>query len=106
MVGQFVRVCAMAEIEEGKTRVFNVKNQPVILAKVDGAIYALEGICSHDGGEFGDGERLINGQIECPRHGARFNIKTGEVGRMPAVVGIKSFETKADNGDVYIAIDD
>ena len=106
MVGQFVRVCAIDEIEEGKTRVFNVNNQPVIIAKVDGEVYALEGICSHDGGEFGDDEKLINGQIECPRHGARFNIKTGEVGRMPAVVGIRSFETKVDGDDVYVAMDE
>jgi 3-phenylpropionate/trans-cinnamate dioxygenase ferredoxin subunit len=105
MVTQFIKVCSETEIEEGKTRLFLVNEQPVIVARYNGQIYAIEGICSHDGGEFGDNETLIDSQIECPRHGARFDIQTGEAKRLPAVAGIKSYEIKVDDGQVFVAAD-
>jgi len=106
MVSQFTKACAESEIEEGKTKVISIENKPVILVKADGEIYALEGICSHDGGEFGADEKVIDGQIECPRHGARFDIRTGEATRMPAIVGINRFDVKIEDGDIYVAIDE
>jgi 3-phenylpropionate/trans-cinnamate dioxygenase ferredoxin subunit len=103
MVTQFVKVCSETEIEEGKTKLFFVNDEPVIVARYNGQINAIEGICSHDSGEFGDNETLIDSQIECPRHGARFDIRTGEAKRLPAVAGIKSYEVKVADGQVYIA---
>jgi len=105
MAGRYTKACAESDIEEGKTRVVAIESKPVILAKFGGEIFALEGICSHDGGEFGANEKVIDGQIECPRHGARFDIKTGEATRMPAVVGINSYDAKVENGDIYVAVD-
>jgi len=106
MVNQYMKACHESDIEEGKTRVVTIENKPVILVKSGGEIFALEGICSHDGGEFGADENVVDGQIECPRHGARFDIRTGEATRMPAVVGINRYEVKIENGDVYVAVDE
>jgi 3-phenylpropionate/trans-cinnamate dioxygenase ferredoxin subunit len=106
MVSHFIKACAESEIEEGKTKVVLIENRPLILVKDGGDIYAVEGICSHDGGEFGADEKVIDGQIECPRHGARFDIKTGEATRMPAIVGINRFDVRIEDGDIYVAIDE
>ncbi len=106
MGSQYIKACAESEIEEGKTKIVTIENKPVILVKANSEIFALEGICSHDGGEFGANENVVDGQIECPRHGARFNIRTGEATRMPAVVGINRYDVKIENGDVYIAVND
>lgn len=106
MVVEFVKACRESEISEGKTKAVIIKDKPLILARHDGQIYALEGICSHDGGEFKADEHITDCQIECPRHGARFNVKTGEATRMPAVVGIGSYDVKVENGDVYVGVDE
>jgi 3-phenylpropionate/trans-cinnamate dioxygenase ferredoxin component len=106
MVANYIKVCREDEVTEGQTRAVTVNDQPLILAKQDGRVYALEGICSHDGGEFEAGKHVVDCQIECPRHGARFDIKTGEATRMPAIVGINSYEIKIDNGDVYVGVDE
>ena len=105
MAVQFVKVCKADDIEEGKTKTAMVGEFPVILVKDNGQIYALEGVCSHDDGEFEAGEKVCDGQIECPRHGARFDVKTGDATRMPAVVGIGSYEVKIENGDVLVAME-
>jgi 3-phenylpropionate/trans-cinnamate dioxygenase ferredoxin subunit len=106
MVAQFVKVCKADEIEEGRTKPVTIGEHPIILAKHNGQIYALEGICSHDGGEFEAGEKVCDGQIECPRHGAMFDIKTGDATRMPAIVGIPAYEVKIENGDVLVGVDE
>jgi 3-phenylpropionate/trans-cinnamate dioxygenase ferredoxin subunit len=98
---ELVKLCSISQLEEGKTRLFSVNNQPILLAKYAGEIYALDGVCTHDGGDLGDAE-LVDGHLECPRHGARFDIKTGAATRMPAVVGIRRFEITNKDGDIYI----
>jgi 3-phenylpropionate/trans-cinnamate dioxygenase ferredoxin subunit len=99
----FIHVCRLDEIEEGKTRVFMVEGREILLASQNGKVYALENICSHDGGILGSGA-IVDGQIECPRHGARFDVETGHATRMPAVAEIESYEVKITNGDVFIAL--
>jgi 3-phenylpropionate/trans-cinnamate dioxygenase ferredoxin subunit len=106
MVSQFVRVCSENELKEDEARVFIINENPVIVVRHGNDVYALDGICTHDGGEFGDGEKIINGLIECPRHGARFDIKTGEAKRLPAVMGIGKHEVKIEDGDVFIEVED
>lgn len=106
MVAEFVKVCGENEIEEKRTKTVTVNGLPVILARENGNIYALEGLCSHDGGEFKADEKLIDNQIVCPRHGARFSIKTGDATQMPAIVGIETYKVKVENGDVYVAIEE
>jgi 3-phenylpropionate/trans-cinnamate dioxygenase ferredoxin component len=96
-----VKLCSKSQLEEGKTKLFTVNNQPILLAKYNGEIFALDGVCTHDGGDLGDA-LLINGQLECPRHGARFDIKTGEATKMPAVVGVRRFEVHEQDSDIYI----
>ena len=106
MVAQYLKVCRENEIREGQIKSVTVDGEPVILARENGEIFALEGFCSHDGGEFDAGEKVIDGQIECPRHGARFDIRTGEATRMPAVAGIARYDVKIDDGYVHVNLDD
>jgi len=103
MTGQFVKVCRLDELEEGRTNPVDVEGRTVLVVKAEGAVYALENICTHDGGFLGEAD-IVEGQIECPRHGARFDIKTGEATRMPAVAELETFEVKIENGDVLIAV--
>ncbi len=102
-MGEFVKVATAAEITPGRMHVRRAKGQNVALSNIGGLIYAIEDRCSHDDGPLGEGA-LSADVVECPRHGAKFNAKTGEVLSMPAVVSVKSFETKVEGGDVYVNI--
>ncbi len=103
MIGQYLRLCAEKELAEGQMREFHLNGKDIILLKVRGKFYALDNLCTHDGGDLSGGD-IINGEIECPRHGARFNIQTGAATRFPAVVGIGTYDVKIENGEVFLAL--
>ena len=103
MIGQYFRVCAADEILEGHVKDFELNGTNIILTKVQGRIYALDNLCTHDGGDLGGGD-IVDGEIECPRHGARFDLKTGAATRFPAVEGIRTYDVKIENGELLVAM--
>lgn len=103
MTTEFIRVCGENEIEESTLRSFEVGGIKIALAKYEGKFYAVDDICTHDGGDLGEGD-VVKGQVQCPRHGARFDLATGAVTRMPAVIGIGAYEVKIENGGVLVAV--
>ncbi len=103
MVDCFTRICSDDEIAEGMVKTFKVEDKAIAVARYDGVVYAVDNICTHDGGELGTGD-VIKGQIQCPRHGARFDLKTGKATQMPAVIGIGNYRVKIENGDILVAL--
>ena len=95
------------EIKEGQAKSYTFGDEKIIVCNVNGEYFALSDICSHDDGELVSGEcNLIeNCQIECPRHGARFDVKTGEAKRMPAVAPIKTYKVKMVGDELEIEVD-
>ncbi|MBI5595053.1 MAG: non-heme iron oxygenase ferredoxin subunit [Elusimicrobia bacterium] len=73
----------------------------VAVCNVDGVFYAVEDVCTHDDGPLGEGS-LKGGELECPRHGARFDVKSGAALRMPAVVPVRTFPVKVVAGTVEV----
>ena len=98
----FTTVAKVSELPPGKMLVVSVAEERVVLCNVDGKIFAVEDRCSHDDGTLSDGE-LIGAEIECPRHGARFDVKTGAVTCPPAVRPIRHFQVQIDGDAVQIA---
>lgn len=99
----FAKVAAVKDITPGKMHVFNVMNRKIALANIGGLFYCIEDRCTHDDGPVAEGE-LRDSVIECPRHGATFDVKTGAALSMPAVVPVKSFETQVKDGDIYVNV--
>lgn len=93
----------LAEVPQGKMKIVEVGGVPVALCNVDGKIYAIEDVCTHDDGPIGDG-RLEGFEAECPRHGARFDVRTGAVTRMPAVVPVRSFPVKVEGDSIFVEV--
>lgn len=104
-MSRFVTVAKTAEIGPGDRAVFDVEGYYIAVFNVDGTFYAIEDICTHDDGPLAEGD-LYGFEIECPRHGARFDIRTGDVLRMPAVVPILSFPVRVEGDDLQIGIND
>ena len=102
---EFVTIARIDELTPGMIRTFLTGDTHLALANVRGEIYAIEDVCTHDGGPLGEGE-LLEHQVECPRHGARFDVRTGAVTAFPAVVGVKTFPVRVEGSEVQVAIED
>ena len=100
----FVKIARLQDIPVGQARTYDIDDESVALCNVEGVIYAINNICSHDDGPLGDGT-LDAFEIECPRHGARFDVRSGAVTAMPAAVGVDTFETIVDGDDIYVKFD-
>jgi 3-phenylpropionate/trans-cinnamate dioxygenase ferredoxin subunit len=97
----WISVFSVDDIENGQHRVVDIDDTEVVIFKVDNDFFAIENVCSHDGGEIASGD-LENGEIICPRHGARFCIKTGDVKSPPAYEGVESYAVRIENNIVQI----
>jgi 3-phenylpropionate/trans-cinnamate dioxygenase ferredoxin subunit len=97
----FVTVARVGEIPAGGVKVVRLGDVPVAVFHVDGAYYALEDVCTHDGGPLAEG--MLEGDvIECPRHGARFDVKTGAVLSLPAIVPVPTYEVKVEGDEIKV----
>ncbi len=80
-----------------------VDGVPVLLCNVAGELYAVEDICTHDGGEL-DGGELDGCRIMCPRHGAFFDVTTGQALTLPAVSPLPTYPVTVDGDDVTVDV--
>lgn len=103
-MANYVTVAQVGEIPEGGRKVVPVGETYVLIANVGGELLAIEDICTHDGNELADG--VIEGQvIECSRHGARFDLRTGR-GTFPAVMPVATYPVRIAGDDIQIEVDD
>jgi metal-sulfur cluster biosynthetic enzyme/nitrite reductase/ring-hydroxylating ferredoxin subunit len=100
---EFTRVADVSEVSDPGKLLVEVEGEVVALFHVEGRFYALDDVCTHDGGPLVDGE-LIGYKIACPRHGAKFDIRTGAALSMPAVRPTRAHAVKVENGGVWIAL--
>jgi nitrite reductase/ring-hydroxylating ferredoxin subunit len=100
---EFVSVAQVAEVPPGSLVQVRVDDKPVALYNVDGEFFATHDICSHALAYLSDGT-LTGHTVECPRHGARFDVRTGRQLCFPAVAPVKSFAVKVEDGQVWVAV--
>ena len=97
-------VASVAEIPAGKVGVFTVGGHEVALANADGAYFAIDDLCTHDGGSLDQGE-LEGTEIECPRHGARFDIRTGAATQLPAFEPVATHEVRVEGDAIQVSVE-
>ena len=90
-----------AEIPPGTARAYQIDGTDVLICNVDGTFFAMEDVCTHDGGQLDQG--TLEGRcIVCPRHGAMFDVETGAALTLPAVMPIQTFGVALENGRVVV----
>jgi 3-phenylpropionate/trans-cinnamate dioxygenase ferredoxin subunit len=94
------RICSVGEIESGESRRLEL-GAGVAIFNVDGTFYAVSDTCTHADASMADGY-LEGEEIECPLHGARFCLKTGQALCQPATEPLQTFPVLIRNGDLYI----
>jgi 3-phenylpropionate/trans-cinnamate dioxygenase ferredoxin component len=102
-MSEFYRICKKADIPDPGRAVFEIDQRFIVLIHLDGEFFALDDTCTHDGGPLGEG--FLEGyQIICPRHGARFDVRTGQAMAMPAVHGIAAHQVQVEGNDVFVKL--
>ncbi len=102
-MSELFRLCKTSDVTDPGKAVFEVNGHFIVLIHLDGEFYALDDTCTHDGGPLGDGE-LEGFQLICPRHGARFDVRTGQALTMPAVSATTAHEIEVEGNDVFVRL--
>lgn len=99
----FYALGGVEEVAPGERIFIEIGDTPVVVFNVGGQFYAIGDICTHDGGPLGDGD-LEDHHVICPRHGARFDIRTGEAVTLPAVTPTPWFPVRVVDGQIEIGV--
>ncbi len=98
---EWSRVAATGELPPGTLLAVQTEGDRIVLANVEGDFYALEDRCSHQDYPLASGE-LEGAELECPFHGAKFDVRTGRALQLPAVRSVRCFEVAVHDGHVYV----
>ncbi|MEY4769151.1 MAG: hypothetical protein RL637_1790 [Pseudomonadota bacterium] len=101
-MSEWIKVANCQQLANGEHLIVELKGQEIVLFKHDNQFYAIEDRCSHDNGSIAQGQ-IEAGEIICPRHGARFCLKTGQYRSPPAYENISCFPVLVNNESVYVA---
>lgn len=94
-------VAKLSDVPPGTSKKVEVDGVEVLLCNCDGAIYAVEDVCTHDGGPLDEGD-LIECKIMCPRHGALFDVTTGAALTPPAVVALPTYAVRVEGEEIFV----
>ena len=98
---RYVPVARIGDVPEGGVRVVRIEDQSIALFLLDGRYYAMDDVCTHDGGPLAEG--FIEGDvIECPRHGATFDIRTGQVLSLPATSSVTTYPVRVVGDEIQV----
>jgi 3-phenylpropionate/trans-cinnamate dioxygenase ferredoxin subunit len=104
-MSEFIAVAKTSEVPDPGKLLVEVEERLVVLIHAAGHWYALDDVCTHDGGPLSEGPLdAKEGTIACPRHGAKFDVKTGAALTMPATKATVSHEVKVDGQQVFIRL--
>ncbi len=103
-MANWVPVAKTTDVTPGQMKTFAVNGKRVLIANWEGTFFATQDLCTHDGGTLGDGE-LVEGEIECPRHGGRFDMRTGAVTALPPMFPIRTYPVQVEGDTILLALD-
>ena len=99
----YVPVAQVQELAPGQVKIVEAGGQKIALCNVGGTFHAIEDRCSHDNGPLGEG--VLQGKLlECPRHGAQFDVTNGRPVTLPAVVPVKQFSVKIEGEQIFVEV--
>ncbi len=99
----FYEVSQVGELPNGARLFVEINDFYLVVFNIAGQVYAIEDLCSHDDGPLGDGD-LEDHEIVCPRHGARFDVRSGKALTLPAVEDISAYPVRVAGGKIEVGI--
>ncbi len=104
-MSEFIKVAGIRDLADGAILLVEADDRLVILCRDGDEYYCIDDVCTHDGGTLSDGEHQ-GCEIECPRHGARFDMRTGKALCMPATQNTVAHEVKVDGNEILVKINE
>ncbi|MGB2693688.1 MAG: non-heme iron oxygenase ferredoxin subunit [Dehalococcoidia bacterium] len=104
-MAEFVKVASTADVTPGKMHAYQVNGRQILVCNVEGTYYAIDNLCTHDGGTLDEGE-LDGEQVECPRHGALFDVKTGRPMALPAVQPVQAYPVQVEGDEIRVQVEE
>lgn len=100
---EYVKVARLDELPPGKMKCVDVDGLRILLARVDGELYAADDLCTHEDASLCTGS-LKGHYVKCPLHGSRFDLRSGEPLEDPAEVPLRTYPVKVEDGDILVSI--
>ena len=100
----YIKVARVSEVSVSQMKQFQLNGQDICVANIDGKFFAINNICSHEGGPLADG-KLEGNEVECPWHQSKFDMTTGEVKSPPATEPQAVYEVKIEGDDIMVKLD-
>ena len=101
---EFLEIAPADQLPEGERMFIEVGANQIVIFNLAGRYFAIGDVCSHDNGPVGDGE-IEGDEIICPRHGGRFDIRTGKATSLPVVVDIPAYPVRVKDGKIEIGLE-
>ncbi len=98
---EFIKIARTKNLQPGQRLWHEFEEETVVVFNIDGDYFCIADRCTHDDGPLEDGQ-VCGFEVECPRHGALFDIRTGKVVRLPATSPVPTFQVKIEDGDIYV----
>ena len=103
MSDSYIKVAELSQIKPGKMLRVNIDSLQLLLANVDGVVYAVDDMCSHEDASLYNGA-LKGDCVECPLHGSHFDLRTGLPKEPPATEAINTYPVKIENQAIYVQL--
>lgn len=102
-MGDFLFVADVGELPEGEKLLVDIDGEMLLLFRIAGEYFCIDDVCTHDGGTLSDGEYQSH-EIKCPRHGARFDVRTGQPLCMPATQPTAKHAVRIEDGRILVKL--
>ena len=100
---EYVQIAGVEDLPPGERLFVEIDGQPIVVFNLAGGLFAIADVCSHDDGPVGDG--VVEGnEVVCPRHGARFDIRSGKALGLPAIVDIPAYPVRVVDGQIELGV--
>jgi 3-phenylpropionate/trans-cinnamate dioxygenase ferredoxin component len=99
----WTRAASLSQVPPGTVAYADIDGVRVAICNTGDGVYAVDDVCTHDGGPLDQGE-LSGFNIECPRHGARFDVRTGKVTALPAIIPLDTYPVKVEGDDIFVDV--
>ena len=100
---EFVKVATVDDLPNGDRLFVEIDERPIVIFNIAGEFFAIGDVCSHDDGPLGDGD-LEDHKVHCPRHGAIFDIRTGQALALPAFIDIPAYPVRVVDGQIEVGV--
>lgn len=100
---EFIAIANIEDLPDGERLYVEIDDQNLVVFNIAGEIFAIGDVCSHDDGPLGEGE-IEDYDVICPRHGARFDIRSGQVNSLPAVIDIPAYPVRVSGDQIEVGI--